>query len=328
MPFLAALIPAGASLLGGLFSGNAAEDAANTQANAQLEAARIAADSAKFRPVGVTTAFGTSQFGKDEQGNVTSAGYTLSPEMAAQRDLLMKQMGTSGMGMAGQAAAGGQGLFNLGQGYVAQSPEAAAQQWMTAQNKLLQPGNEQAYALMQQNLQNTGRGGLSVAQGGSLGAANPEAQAYYNALAQQQNSLASQAQAQGRAQTTFGQGLMGAGIDLTTAGYNPYKTQLGLAQNLETTGQNALDIGSALGGKVTSGAANAGNILSTGMTNAASIMAPANAYSPIGAGISGLANNSALMSGVSNWLNPPSSSGPVSMPGYGGMWDSSTYMGR
>lgn len=308
-------ITAGASLLGGLFSGNSASNAADTQANAQLEAARIAADAAKFRPVGVTTAFGTSNFGKDASGNVTSAGYTLSPEMAAQRDLLMKQMGTSGMGMVGQAAQGGQSLFNLGQGYVAQSPEAAAQQWMASQNKLLQPGNEQAYAKLKENQQNTGRGGLSMAQGGDLAMANPDAAAYYNSLAQQQAGLAAQAQAQGRAQTTFGQGLMGAGVDLTTAGYNPYKVQLGLAQNLETTGQNALDIGSALGGKVTAANTNAGNILNTGMTNAASTMNKANAWSPWGDALTLGANNPTLMSGISNtisgWGSPFQGTGSV-----------------
>lgn len=385
MPIMAALIPAGASLLGGLFSGNAAKSAASTQANAQLEAARVAADAAKFRPVGVTTAFGTSQFGKDAQGNVTSAGYTLSPEMAAQRDLLMKQMGTSGMGLAGQAAAGGQSLFNLGQQFIptgtgySASPEsqqyaqqlrglsgqiipqsydttAAAQQYMQQQQGLLQPGRERSYAQLQQNLQNTGRGGFSVAQGGSLGAANPEAQAYYNAIAQQDAMLAANAQQQARSNLqgdiTFGtglagtaltsqqraeeiarqnmlgniqagQGLMGAGIDLTSAGYNPYKTQLGLAQNLESTGQNALDIGTALGGRVTAANTAAGGLLGTGMTNAAATMAPANAYSPWGASIAGLANNQALMSGVSNWLTPQAT--PTNMSGFQTPYTAPTY---
>ena len=58
MPFIAA----GASLIGGLMQSNAAREAANTSANAQLESARLAAEAAKFRPVGITTRYGTSQF--------------------------------------------------------------------------------------------------------------------------------------------------------------------------------------------------------------------------------------------------------------------------
>ncbi len=59
------LISAGASLLGGFLQGEAAKDAAQTSAGAQTAAARIAAEEARFRPVGMTTRFGTSQFTMD-----------------------------------------------------------------------------------------------------------------------------------------------------------------------------------------------------------------------------------------------------------------------
>jgi hypothetical protein len=294
------LLGAGASLLGGFMQGESNKQAANTQANAQLEAARIAADAQRFRPVGVTTAFGKSNFGTDAAGNLTSAGYELSPEMAAQRDAFLAQAGGSGMNMIQQGQQAGQGLFNLGQGYLATSPEQAAQSWMQKQQALLAPSNDMAYARMQQNLQNTGRGGLSVAQGGSLGAANPEAQAYYNALAQQNAGLATQAQAEGRAQTSFGQGLLGGGIDLTSQAYNPYKTQFGLAQSLETAGQGALDIGSALGGRAATAGANVGNTLYQGGMAAANSQAAANQSNPWAAAIGGAASNPQLMNGVAN----------------------------
>lgn len=273
------LLSAGASLLGGAMQSNSNKQAAETQARAQTEAARIAADAQRFRPVGVTTAFGKSNFGTDAQGNLTSAGYTLSPELAAQRDAFLAQAGGSGMNMIQQGQQAGQGLFNLGQGYLATSPEQAAQSWMQKQQQLLAPSNDQAYARMQQNLQNTGRGGLSIAQGGSLGAANPEAQAYYNALAQQNAGLATQAQAEGRAQTQFGQGLLGSGIDLTSQAYNPYKTQFGLAQSLETAGQGALTLGSELGGRAATAGANVGDTLYAGMKPSAATLA-ANQYNP------------------------------------------------
>jgi len=306
---LEALIPIGANLLGGYMQGESNKSAANTQANAQLEAARIAADAQRFRPVGVTTAFGKSNFGTDAAGNLTSAGYTLSPQMAAQRDAFLAQAGGSGMSLAEQGGQAGQGLFNLGQGYLATSPERAAQEYMQKQQALLAPSNDMAYARLQQNLQNTGRGGLAIAQGGMLGAANPEAQAYYNSLAQQNLGLASQAQAEGRAATQFGQGLLGAGIDLTSQAYNPYKTQFGLAQSVETAGQNALDIGSALGGRAATAGANVGNTLYQGGIASAATQAAANKANPWADAISGAANNPQLMSGVKNLFGPTQSAG-------------------
>ena len=86
---------AGANLLGGMLSSNAQENAANTSAAAQTEAARIAANAAKFRPVGVTTRFGASQFGFSPEGYLTSAGYNVSPELRGIQDYLMGQAGST-----------------------------------------------------------------------------------------------------------------------------------------------------------------------------------------------------------------------------------------
>ena len=48
------LIGGGLSLLGGALGGSSAADAARSSADAQVRAAQIAADAAKFRPVGIT----------------------------------------------------------------------------------------------------------------------------------------------------------------------------------------------------------------------------------------------------------------------------------
>jgi hypothetical protein len=88
MPLSAALVLGGANIVGGVMAGNSARSAANTSAAAQLEAARIAADAAKFRPVGVTTRFGASQFEMSPEGYLQSAGYTVSPELQQYQDQL------------------------------------------------------------------------------------------------------------------------------------------------------------------------------------------------------------------------------------------------
>jgi len=297
---LPAIIGGGLSLLGGLFGGNSAKKAAQTQADATLEAARIAADVQKFRPVGVTTRFGSSNFQTDAQGNLIGAGYNVSPEVAMLRDRLLSEAGGQGFQTAEQAQAAQEQLFNLGQQYLAQSPQEAAQQWMQSQQALLAPSREKAAAGLTQNLFNTGRGGVAVAQGGAMGAANPELQALLNAQAAQDAQLAADAQAQGRAQTTFGAGLFGTGLELGSTAYNPLKTQFGLAQSLESAGQGALDLGAQLGGRAAQAGANVGNTLMTGATNASNAMAAANSYSPFGALLSGAGSNQQLMSGLGN----------------------------
>jgi hypothetical protein len=306
MPF-GAILGAGLGLLGSSMQA----DAAQAGAQANVEAARIAADAQKFRPVGVTTRFGTSQFTTDANGNVTNAGYNVAPDIAMMRDRLLSQAGGQGFQTAEQAQLAQQGLFNLGNQYLAQSPEAAAQQWMQSQQALLAPSRQQAQAGLTQNLFNTGRGGVAVAQGGGMGAANPEQQALLNAQAMQDLQLASQAQQQGRAQTQFGAGLFGTGIDLATAGYNPLKTQFGLGQTMEQSGQGALDLGINIGGRQTQAMSNAANTIYNAQQGANA----ANAYSPAGAALMGAAGNQRLMSGIGNMFSGGSSGAFQADPG-------------
>ena len=337
MPFL---IAAGASLLGGYLQGEAAKDAAETQANAQREAAQLSANEARFRPVGVTTRFGQSQFQYGPGGQVTGAGYTISPEMRAYQDRLMALSG-QGLMQAEQAQqqfaplqAGAQGLFGLGQQYLAQSPQQAAQQYMAQQQNLLAPTRERQLAQLQNTLFQQGRSGLSVGATGArpsgaagLGATTPEMEAYYNALAQQDAALAAQAMQAGQQQTTFGAGLLGTAGNLLTQGYQgqvgalaPYQAYMGGLGTLEAQGQQALELGSALGGRVAN--PTGANALMQGGLAAAQSQAAANAYNPFATALTMGAQNPALQRGLSPYANAAGamfSNGPSNVYGFGGM---------
>jgi hypothetical protein len=297
------MIPAiiGASVVGGYLQGESARKAANTSAAAQLESARIAAEAAKFRPVGVTTRYGSSNFQTDAQGNVIGAGYNVSPELQAYQDqlrALSQQQIQQGL-MAPeqyaplQGAAGG--LFSLGQQYLSQSPQEAAQKYIEQQQNLLAPSRERQYAQLQNQLFNTGRGGLSVGATGlrpsgsqGLGASNPELEAYYNAMAQQDAQLAAQAQQAGQQQTAFGAGLFGSGSQLLgqyqagqVGALSPFQTSLGLGGTIEQMGQQGLQIGSELGGRTANAGANVGQSLLRGGLSAAQTAQAGNAFNPL-----------------------------------------------
>lgn len=320
MPITAALIGGGASLLGGLFGGSSAQSAARTQAAGQTEAANLAAEEARFRPVGVTTRFGQSQFQYGPDGRVVGAGYTLDPQLKAMQD---RFLGLAGGGLSQAEGAqqqfaplqgAAQGLFGLGQQYLAQSPEAAAQQYMAGQQNLLAPSRERQMAQLQNQMFQTGRGGLSVGATGErpsgaagLGAANPDLEAYYNAIAQQDAALAAQAQQAGQQQVAFGAGLFGTGGNLLTQGYQgqaaaltPYQSYLQGATGLEALGQQPLEMGSALGGRIANPSGS--NALLQGGMGAAQTMGAANAYNPFATALVGASRNPALMQGISNYM--------------------------
>ena len=321
----AAAVLGGFSLLGGAMQGRSAERAAGTSAQAQLEAARIAADAAKFRPVGITTRYGTSNFQTDAKGNVIGAGYDVSPELRAYQDRLQALTGgaLTQAEMAQQQYAplqqSAQGLFGLGQQYLAQSPEQVAAQYMQQQQDLLAPSRERSMAQLQNQLYQQGRGGLSVGATGmrpsgaaGLGATTPEMEAYYNAMAQQDAQLAANAQSEGQRNVAFGAGLLGSGSQLMSqyqagqvGALNPFTTYLGAGSTLEQLGQQSLDIGSNLGGRSATAGANVGQSLLTGGINAARTQQAANEYNPFATALSGLAQNQRFQQGVENYFNPP-----------------------
>ena len=298
------LIAGGLGMLGGGAQGRAAQ-----QGNQQAAAAT------QFRPVGITNTFGTSNFTVDPAtGQLTSAGYTLSPQLQAAQNTLM---GGLGQNLQDQAS-----IQAMGRQYMAQSPQEQAQQYIANQQALLAPLREQQSAQLLNQLSNTGRTGLSIAQGGNLGMANPEFQALANARAMQDLQLAANATQAGQQQYQFGQGLL-------SSSYQPYNAALTTAGATEALGQQPLELSASLAG----GSARAG-------ANAAPYLKAATAYSPTGNLLSGLAGNTQFTnwagSGLGNILgssndqlesdiNPNGFDLPVSSGSSFGNWVSSLF---
>jgi hypothetical protein len=285
-----ALIAGGLGMLGGGLQGRAAQ-----QGNQQ------AAGATQFRPVGITNTFGTSNFTVDPTtGQLTSAGYTLSPQLQAAQNTLMGGLGQNLQDTANIQA--------MGRQYMAQSPQEQAQQYIANQQALLAPLREQQSAQLLNQLSNTGRTGLSVAQGGNLGMANPEFQALANARAMQDLQLAANATQAGQQQYQFGQGLL-------SSAYQPYNAALTTAGATEALGQQPLELSASLAGRsATAGA------------NAAPYLKAATSYSPTGSLLSGLAGNTAFTNALGSWFGSspsPANMGDTSAVDYafgGGGW--------
>jgi hypothetical protein len=258
----------------GLFGTKLATDTAR-------EAARVAAEAQKFKPVGVTTRFGTTDYKYDADNNLVSAGYTLTPDLKAIQDKLMSGA-TLSLDEAKKVAdlydplkKASTSLFDLGTSYLAKTPEQVASDYMAKQQDLLAPSRERQMSQLQNTLFQQGRGGLSVGATSArpsgargLGATTPEMEAYYNALAQQDAALAAGAQQAGQQSVLFGKGLLGAGGEFLgkyTAGqagaYDPFKTLLSTAGAVESMGAGALQTGAELGGRTTTAASNAARTL-------------------------------------------------------------------
>jgi len=216
-----------------------------------------------FRPVATKTYFGHSNFEVDPvTGAVKSAGYTPSQSVAEQQGKLGVLMG-QGLTAAEQAvpfaqqyAAPAQGLFNLGQSYLAPTAEEARQRYVQQQMDILRPYDiEEEQRLAASNLAR-GTGGLSVGTGG-----NP----LLRQLLEQRNirnaQIAAQADPYAQQQITFGQqqlsnaaGLLGTGYDLMQGALAPYQSYLSNQAKLDELArlslQQGLDIGSAaIGGQ-------------------------------------------------------------------------------
>jgi hypothetical protein len=289
------------------------KEASKIQADAQIEAARIAADAAKFRPVGVTTRFGTSNFGYDAAGNVTSAGYTASDEIKNYQDRL-KKLADQGLLDAESARAAyapltgaAKSLFSLGESYLAKSPEAVAADYISKQQALVNPSRQTQLAELQNKLFQQGRGGAAVSQGGNLMATSPEYAAYYNAIAQQDLALAAKADQEARDRIAFGSGLFDTGANLQgryytgqTAAYAPFATAMDTSAALESLAERPLTLGTSIGAKTTAGTAAGGRFLSEGMTSAAATMAPSNAFTGSGEALSAFSRSPEFKSALNN----------------------------
>jgi hypothetical protein len=314
---------------GGLFGSKKKKRAKKRRARAEAEAARQAAIQSSFRPVGVTTRFGQSNFQADGSGS-----YTLSPELRAQQDRFaalsnqgLAQAERAGQDFAplGQAA---QGLFSLGRGYLAESPEQAASRFMAQQQNLLAPSRERQFSQLQNSVFNTGRQGLAVGGtgprpggGAGLGSANPDLEAYYNALAQQDAELATRATQGGMDQTRFGAGLFDAGSGLIgrqyagqVAALGPYEQYLAQMRGLEGLGQQTYEMGQQFG-QLRRNAQGGQALLSGGLQAAESRYAnPSSNTADI---LGGLANADTLRN-LGSLFSQPQSSG-LSQPQSGGL---------
>ena len=252
----------------GAFTGSGnVKDAANAAAEQQRQAGLTSANISAFRPVGMTSRFGTSNFTREIDPAtgvpyISSAGYTAAPELSQLQNQLFGQFNPAyaqGQNMAAQYAplsGASQSLFNLGQQYLAQSPDQAAQDYMTSQQNLLAPQREQQLAQLRNQQYQTGRTGLATGgtTAGGMAQTNPELAAYYNSIANQNLGLAANAQQAGQQRAQFGASLFGTGAGLLNSqvggqagAYAPLQTQLGLSGQVENMSQQPYQLGLQLG---------------------------------------------------------------------------------
>lgn len=308
-----ALGSAAGSLLGGALGGGSAQTANQNQAQALSGAGQRAYQSSMFRPVGVTTNFGGSTFQVDPTtGQLTSAGYSLSPQL---QNIQQGLLGSAAAYDPSQYQNASQGLFKLGQSYLATSPAQAAQDWYQQQQNVLAPGREQQLAQTTNKMFQTGRSGLATGgtKAGGLLASSPEMAALYNAQANQDRQLAAQADQYGMDRTKYGLGLMTAAPSLFNAGYSPLTTQLGLANTIEGLGQNAFTLGTGLGTSGATAGANAGRLGLAGAEMASPYSLRAQSYNPLATtlqgqstlGMTGTSTNSPLSDWFTGVLGNP-----------------------
>lgn len=286
------------AVVGGLLQNRAAKRQAasmNAQAAAQMEAARIAAEEARFRPVGITTRFSTAtpQF---TGGRLSGYDYQATPELAALQEQLSRIYSPS-LGQAERIASiqpqfeqAAQGLFTLGQAEIPQSRE----QIMAQQRALLRPSDIEEEQRLAAGVFGRGRGGLSVGSGGQ-----PELQALAEARRRRDLQLAANVddifmRRAGQAAGLFGTGagLLGQGYQAQQAALAPFQSAFQTQQALEEEARRPIDIGSALGAKTSSAGATAGQMMMSGQQAAGALQqqaasAKAAQLAGIGQGIAG-----------------------------------------
>ena len=309
--------------IGGMISGDAAAGAANEQADylrnlsaeqrkAITDAAAAGAARGQFKPVTVTSAFGTPQYTYDSTGRLTGVSSTAAPWLAElqnrQQGLLPQYMGLTEAALsaapqyaqgAQQAVTGAQGMYNLSQQALPTSYDVAGktQEYYDRMQQLVAPQREQQLAKTRQGLFNTGRAGLATGatQAGGMLASNPEMAAYYNAIAQQDLNLANTAETQARSNlqqdiTTAGKLMAGGAAGYTSAGdlqnqlyrnvsasQSPFATGMAATTGLESTAYSPVARGFSYATPVSQGEQYAGTMnynASTAAANLASQMAP------------------------------------------------------
>ena len=283
---------AAAGAVGGYLQSQSAEDASRDAANQsrqlselQYQRAQEAAGKVpEFKPVTVTSMFGTPQYTYTD-GRLSGVSSQAAP--------WMQNLQTAGQGMAGQYQAiqqqalnnplgynVGNQAFNAAQSLYGQAAGAmptsydttqATQDYFNQMQGLVAPGREQQLASTRQGLFNKGRQGLAVGatQAGGLQATNPEMAAYYNAVAQQDANLAMQSKQKALAdlqtQQGLGLGLFTAAGQQSAVGGNalnqyygniaaaqtPFSGQMGQLSSMESMVNQPVALGMQYGGMTT-----------------------------------------------------------------------------
>ena len=255
------VLTAGAGYLASQSASDASANAANASrqlseqqfARAQEAAGRVP----EFRPVTVTSQFGTPQYTYDASGRLTGVSSTpsswLSPLQTRGQGLaggyqnLQEQAlyNTAGYDVANKAFGAAQNLYGQAAGALPTSYDTtqATQDYYTQMKGLLAADQERQLAATRNSVFQKGRQGLAMGatQAGGELATNPEMAAYYNALTKSDANLALDAKTRAindlQARQTMGLGLLTAGGQQSAVGGNALNQYYG---NLTTTQANAI----------------------------------------------------------------------------------------
>lgn len=249
-------------------------------AAAQRLAAERAGQVAAFRPVGMTSRFGTGQFDITDVGGVprvTGARYTVDPALSAIQDQLMGLTGGAlTSAQEAQLAAQPLGeaarrLFNLGGQYLAESPEDATRRIYNQLQDVRRPDQMREEERLSSSVFGRGRAGLNIGSSGQ-----PELLALTRAREQQRAADAYAANQQAREQIQFGSGLYGIGAQrlgeqysLPTQSLGALQSLLGTVGTIEEMGQQPFRLGLSVGGAAQPGASAGAQLLQSGLTSAA-----------------------------------------------------------
>lgn len=256
---------------GNLYSQNKSQDAAKDLAAAQQAAAKVAAEESRFRPIGVTNAFGSSNFTYDPAtGRLSGASYTVDPKLAAIRDQLIGFAGSNAtnLGAINQAfTQGQQGLLGSVSG--AGDITGQTQRLFQQRQGLLQPQRERDLANLRNASFQSGRSGLAVGgtSAGDYAAANPEMQAFFNAQRQQDDALLAQSEADARKYRADDLSTLSGLFSSQSGALQPLLQYLQGGQGVEEMGRSAFDLGTALGGRIAN--PSGGGMLQSGLNAAA-----------------------------------------------------------
>ena len=227
-------------------------DAAGKRAAAAM---REAGDKAQYMPWDVTGSyFGDADF--DFKNN--TANYTLSPELMELRDVFMdKALGgpdTGNIADAEYIRDTGKGMFTDAYN---RDISKDASQYLTDMQDLMAPGRAKAQQGLANNLFASGRMGAGSAAYEGGGYLNPERMEYLTAMNREDNTMAMDAQSRARQERLndmqTGMGYYGMGNQMRLDPYKDMYSLFGMGSGVETTGQQPLLMGQALGSAAQSG---------------------------------------------------------------------------